>query len=194
MPTAPLVRIAEDATLGLLVGVASLTTIGLPDFDDRRGERARGRRGGGPDRAHVQLDGWETGAILALVVALAFRRTAPRAAYLGTLAATAVFLLAGGPYALVLLGPALAAHTLMTRLPPRQSMPLLVAVPVALSAGFWRQPWLGLADPGLYLAVVLGTAGILLPGLVSLVLVGRQNAERQDLAAERARQAYEERL
>jgi signal transduction histidine kinase len=106
----------------------------------------------------------------------------------------AVFLLAGGPYALVLLGPALAVHTLMTRYPPRQLVLLLLAVPVALSAGFWTRPYGGLDDPGLYLAVILGTAGILLPGLVALVLTTRREARRQDALAERRRRADEERL
>src|SRR3712207_2880392 len=68
------------------------------------------------------------------------------------------------------------------------------AVRSTLSAGFWNRPYGGLLDPALYLAVVLGTAGIVLPGLVTLVWAARRDAERQDLAAERQQQAYEERL
>jgi signal transduction histidine kinase len=73
-------------------------------------------------------------------------------------------------------------------------VPLLLALPISLSAGFWNRPYAGLDDPGLYLAVVLGTAGILLPGLVALVLTARRDAARQDVLAERRRYAYEERL
>jgi len=197
MPAPQLTRVLGDTALGVLVGVVSLTTIHLPDFDDRHGPGFRRGRGGGPpppDRFPVQVDGLQLAATAAMVLSLALRRTAPRAAYLGAVGATALFLLAGGPYGLVLLGPALSVHTLMTRLPPRQWLPLLAVLPAALSAGFWTRPWIGLTDPGLYLAVVLGTAGVLLPGLVSLVLQDRRKARRQDLLAERRRHAYEERL
>ena len=196
MPIPALTRVLGDTALGLLVGLVSLTTSHLPDFDDRPGPGRRGGHDGvpGPERFRAPVDGPQLGAVALMVLALVFRRTAPRAAYLGTVVATGLFLLAGGPYGLVLLGPALSVHTLMTRLTPRQWLPLLAPVPVALSAGFWTQPWVGLADPGLYLAVVLGTAGVLLPGLVALVLADRREARRQDLLAERHRHAYEERL
>lgn len=196
MPTPQLSRVVADAALGLLVGALALRTAALPDFDDRRGERGPELhgRGGPPAPEASAVDPLLLGAAAVLVLALALRRTLPRTAYLGSVAATALFLLAGGPYALVLLGPALAAHTLMTRLPQRQWLPLLAAVPLALTAGFWTHPWLGLAEPALYLAVVLGTAGMVLPGLVGLVVVGRRDAQRRDVQAERRRQAYEERL
>lgn len=199
-------RVLADAAIGLGVGILSLTTVHLPDFDSRQGARS-GHHGPGPSGAGpgvggpgrdglltASFDGFQLAATVGLVVALTLRRTIPRAAYLGVIAATAAFLLAGGPYGLVLLGPALAVQTLTTRYPPRQLVLLLLAVPVALSAGFWTQPYAGLEDPGLYLAVVLGTAGILLPGLVALVLSTRREAQRHDLVAERRRYAYEERL
>jgi len=211
MPSLHLPRVVEDIALGLGVGILSLTTIHLPDFDNRHDGRTGhgfgGPDGGGPDGGGADGRGPGRGsgfadavewhqllATLGLVVALALRRTAPRSAYAGVLAATSVFLLVGGPYGLVLLGPALAVHTLMTRFPPRQIVPLLLAVPASLSAGFWTRPYAGLNDPGLYLAVVLGTAGILLPGLIALILTTRREAQRHDLLAERRRFAYEERL
>lgn len=128
MPTLHLPRVVEDAALGLAVGFLSLTTIHLPDFDNRRdlrtgrgsdgpGDGGPGRGGGFPDT----IDWLQFLATLGLVGALALRRTAPRVAYVGVLATMAMFLLAGGPYALVLLGPALAVHTLMTRYPPASS-------------------------------------------------------------------------
>ena len=202
MLTRSLPRVVGDAALGLGVGVLSLTTIHLPDFDNRRdGRTGRGDGAGGdggePDRGGGfpdAIDWLQLVATAGLVAMLSLRRTAPRLAYFGVLAAMAGFLLAGGPYGLVLLGPALAVHTLMTRYPPRQLVRLLLAVPVALSAGFWTGPYAGFNDPGLYLAVVLGTAGILLPGLIALVLSTRQESQRHDALAERHRQAYEERL
>jgi signal transduction histidine kinase len=205
MPTLHLPRVVEDAALGLGVAVLSLSTIHLPDFDNRR-EMRTGHGGGGPGGGRPDggfgrgggfgdsVDWTQLGATIGLVVALALRRTVPRVAYFGVLTAMAVFLLAGGPYGPVLLGPALAVHALVTRFSPRQLVLLLLAVPVALSAGFWTRPYAGFDDPGLYLAVVLGTAGILLPGLLALVLSTRREAERHDALAERRRYAYEERL
>ncbi|WP_375433438.1 sensor histidine kinase [uncultured Friedmanniella sp.] len=205
MPT-HLNRVVEDAALGLGVGILALTTVHLADFDNRRaglmGRGAGDRDGAGLGRGGPGRDGSlpdsvdpaQAAAALVLVVALGLRRTVPRLAYAGVLAAMAAFLLAGGPYGLVLLGPALAVHTLMTRFPPRQLGPLLLAVPVALSAGYWTHGYAGFGDPGLYLAVVLGTAGILLPGLVALVLTTRHEAAQHDLLAARRRDAYEERL
>lgn len=203
-------RALEDALLGLVVGALALATVRLPEVEDRRGERGpwgpggfRGGAGGDSGaggtagrRGHLlwTVDGAELAAVLVLVAALALRRTAPRVAFLGVVAATAGYLLAGGPYALVLLGPALALHTLVTRLPPRQWLLLLLGVPLSLSAGFWTRPYGGLTDPGLYLAMVLGTAAVLLPGLVTLVRSARREAERQDLLAARRRSSYEERL
>lgn len=205
MTTRPLTRVLEDAALGLLVGAAALATSRFPDVEDRRGVRGRGPGEGrwepqaGPpvEVDPLPLAGLEPARLAAaagLVLALALRRTAPRAAHVGALTAMAVFLLAGGGYGPVLLAPALTVHALVTRLPPRQLLPLLAAVPLALSAGFWTAGWSGLADPGLYLTVVLGTAAVLLPGLVALVLAGRREAQRQDALAERRRHAYEERL
>lgn len=192
----PLPRAGVDAALGLLVGVLALTTRGVDDFDDRGRGGPRPPRGGrGRDVPFVErVDGLQLAAVAALVLALALRRTAPRTAYLGVVAATAAFLLAGGPYGLVLLGPALAVHALMTALPRRQLLPLLLLVPLALSARFWSQSYGAFGNPLLYLAVVLGTAAVLLPGLVALVWTAQRDAERQDLLAERQQQVYEERL
>ncbi len=201
MPTLHLPRLVEDTALALVIGALSVATLHLPDFDNRR-ELRPGRWGGGPGGGGPgpgggfpdAVDESQLVATLGLVIALALRRTAPRSAHLGVLAATAAFLVAGAPYALVLLAPALTVHALMTRFPPRQLVPLLLPVPVVLSAGFWTRPYAGVDDAGLYLAVVLGTAGILLPGLVALVLTTRRDARRHDLLAERRRSDYEERL
>ncbi len=205
MRTPQLLRAVEDAALGLGVAVLALATANLNDFDarDERGHHGPGGFGpgdSGPGRfgrgasPGFALDGQQLAAVLLLVAALALRRTAPRVAYAGVLVATTGYLWAGGSYGLVLLGPAVAVHTLMTRFPPRQVALLLLGVPVTVSAGYWHSPYLGLTDPVFYLAVVLGTAGILLPGLLALVRRIRRDAERLDRQAERRRYADEERL
>lgn len=213
MPTLRLPRLVADTALGVGVGLLSFVTSRAPDVDNRHdvptsrrgdwsghgwpddGQPDGGYRGpGGASQLVAGVEWLQLAATLGLVVALALRRTAPRVACLGTVVATAAFLGAGGPYGPVLLGPALALHAVMTRYPLRQLVLMLLPVPVALSAGFWRQPYAGFDDPALYLAVVLGTAGILLPGLVALVLTTRREAVRRDAQAERRRFAYEERL
>ena len=198
----PLPPVVGDTVLAVAVGALALATAGLSDFDDRRPGGFRGDHGdrggpggpGGPPRVLDAVDPTQLGALLVLVAGLALRRTAPRAAAAAVLAGLAVFLLAGGPYGPVLLGPALAVHALLTRCPPRRSLPFLLALPVSLSAGFWREPWGGLTDPGLYLAVVLASAAVLLPALVALNVSTRRAAERQDALAERRRHVDEERL
>ncbi|WP_375424913.1 sensor histidine kinase [uncultured Friedmanniella sp.] len=197
MRTPQLPRAAQDAALGVGVAVLALSTAQLNDFDarqDRGGHRGPPLGPRRTEHAGPAFDASQLAAVVALVAALALRRTFPRVAYAGVLVAVAAFLWAGGSYGLVLLGPVLAVHTLMTRFPPRQLGLMLLGVPAAMSAGFWGHPYGGLNDPGLYLAVVLGTAGILLPGLLALVLATRRDAERHDRLAERRRYADEERL
>ena len=196
MPALQPPRAVLDAALGLVVGGMTLWSSRAREAERHEGPLVRGRFEGPPrpPQPVVEVDPWQLAAVGILVVALALRRTAPRTAYLGTVAATALYLATGGPYGPVLLGAALAVHAVMTRLPPRQWLVLLAAVPVALSAGYWREPAGGLTDPELYLGVVLGTAGILLPGLVGLVVAGRRDAQRESRLEARRRQAYEERL
>jgi signal transduction histidine kinase len=196
MPRPQLRRGVVDAALALLVGAFTLASTRFPAREARRGGPGRPERGGpGRDGFSVGPPNWELAGLTAVaVLGLALRRTRPRTAYAVVVVAVAAFLLAGGPYGPVLVAPALVVQTLTTRLPLRQWVPLTAALPLMLSAGFWRQPYGGLTDPGLYLVMLLGSAGIVLPGLVTLVLVTRRDAERQDRAAVRRRDAYEERL
>ena len=195
MPTPHLRHTVLDSVLGLLVGGAAAASAAFagsfkPD-DDRRGF------GHGPPRAGDAAADVSAAAFAALpvvVLGVALRRTFPRAGYLAVVLAVAGFLWAGGPYGPVLIAPALAVHALATSLPLRQWVPYLAALPPMLSAGFWREPYLGLTDPGLYPAVIFGTAGLMLPGLLALVHRSRRDAERQDREAELRRAAYEERL
>jgi signal transduction histidine kinase len=190
-----------DSALALLVGAFTLASTRFPDREGRRGGPGRpepdGPQPGGTHRDEFSFGppSWGLAGLTALiVVGLALRRTRPRTAYAVVVGAVAAFLFAGGPYGPVLVAPALVVQTLTTRLPLRQWVPLMTALPVMLSAGFWTQPYGGLADPGLYLVMVLGSAAVVLPGLATLVLVERRDAERQHRAAVRRRDAYEERL
>jgi signal transduction histidine kinase len=196
MPRPQLRRGVVDSVLAVLVGAFTLASTRFPDREERRGGPGRPGRGGrGRDEFSFGPLNWELAGLTGVVVlGLALRRTRPRTAYAVVVTAVAAFLLAGGPYGPVLVAPALVVQTLTTRLPLRQWVPLMTALPVMLSAGFWTQPYGGLADPGLYLVMVLGSAAIVLPGLATLVLVARRDAERQDRAAVRRRDAYEERL
>ena len=73
--------------------------------------------------------------------------------------ATTAFLAAGGPYGPVLLAPALAVLGMATTLPAAQlDCPGWSALPVMMSAGFWRQPYVGLLDPAIWPAALFGSA------------------------------------
>jgi signal transduction histidine kinase len=133
-------------------------------------------------------------AVVVLVVALALRRVVPQTSFAAVVVATAAFLAAGGPYGPVLLGPALAVLTLARRLPIRDALPFLVALPIMLAAGFWRQPYLGLIDPGLYAAMIFGTAVILLPATFAVLRGIRRESDAREREAELRRYAYEERM
>jgi signal transduction histidine kinase len=196
MPRPQLRRGVVDSALALLVGAFTLASTRFPDREERRGGPGRPERGGpGRDELSFGPPNWGLAGLVALIVlGLTLRRTRPRTAYALVVVAVAAFLFAGGPYGPVLVAPALVVQTLATRLPLRQWVPLMAALPLMLSAGFWSQPYGGLADPGLYLVMVLGSAAIVLPGLITLVLVARRDAERQNRAAVRRRDAYEERL
>ncbi|MFL6026071.1 MAG: sensor histidine kinase [Friedmanniella sp.] len=194
--TRPQLRCGVDLLLALVVGGLTLASSRVPELGERHPGQM-GPRHGGPRQPEPSLPplNWSlVGITLVLVTGLALRRSRPRTSYAVVVAAVTAFLLAGGHYGPVLLAPALVVQTLTTRLPLRQWVPLTLALPLMLSAGFWTQPYAGLTDPGLYAVVVLGTAGIVLPGLVTLVLVARHDAELQDRAADRRRAAYEERL
>jgi signal transduction histidine kinase len=196
MPRPQLRRGVVDVLLALFVGAFTLFSTRFSDRGERRGGPGRpGRDGPGRhEQSFAPLDWSLVGLTALLVLGLALRRSRPRTAYAVVVLAATAFLLAGGPYGPVLLAPALTVQALATRLPTRQWVPPMLALPVMLSAGFWTQPYGGLTDPGLYLVMVLGSAAIVLPGLVTLVLVARRDAERQDRAAERRRDVYEERL
>jgi len=129
-----------------------------------------------------------------MVAGLLARRLYPRLAFAAVVVAVAAFLAAGGPYGPVLLAPVLAVHALSVSLPASRWVPLLPALVPMLWAGFWRQPYAGLLDPGLYAALIFGSAVIVLPSMVGLLRQDRREAQARDRQAERERYLYEERL
>jgi signal transduction histidine kinase len=189
-----------DAALALGVGAASLVSAAIvveePDHGPgswRHGPPPYGR-GGGPAVEPAAISGWELGAVLGLVAGLGVRRLYPRLGFAVVVVAVATFLAAGGPYGPVLIGPVLAVHALSVSVPPRHWVPLLPALLPMLWAGFWRQPYAGLLDSGLYAALIFGSALIVLPGLIGLLARARREADIRDREAERERYLYEERL
>ncbi|GAA3615585.1 sensor histidine kinase [Microlunatus ginsengisoli] len=206
MPGADFRRVLPiDAALGVAVGsLAWASTRWQQWWDDGR---PRGgppmRMGGGPPfrRPDPNLVStawslpWLIGVgIAVLVVGLALRRVFPRSAYLAVVAGTTAFLAAGGPYGPALLAPALAVLALADRLPLRAWLPWLAALPVMMSAGFWRQPYGGLLDAAVLPAALFGSAAVILPALFLVLRRSRRDAEAREREAERDRYVYAERM
>ena len=138
---------------------------------------------------------WVVGVGLAVIVAgLVVRRVLPRPGYVLVVLATTAFLAAGGPYGPVLLAPALAVLGMATTLPLRSWAPWLAALPVMMSAGFWRQPYAGLLDPAIWPAALFGSAAVILPALFVVLRRSRREADVRDREAERDRYVYAERM
>lgn len=196
-----------DAALGGLVALLSAVSLRFVDYQPpgRMGPD-RGPWGHGPpgppgarEAAPVlpaETVSWPVAvpALLVLAAGVAVRRIFPRAGYAATVVGVAGYLLAGGPYGPVLLAPLLAVHAMAVSLPLSRWLGWLAALPVMLSAGFWPEPYGGLLDPGLYAAVIFGSAVIVAPALFALVRRARQEADARDRAAERDRYLYSERL
>jgi signal transduction histidine kinase len=132
--------------------------------------------------------------VVALIGGLAVRRIFPRSGYLATVVGTTAFLAAGGPYGPVLLAPVLAVLGLAVTLPLRSWLPWLAALPIMMSAGFWRQAYGGLLDPALWPAALFGSAAVILPALFVVLRRARREAEARDRDAERDRYVYAERM
>jgi signal transduction histidine kinase len=79
-------------------------------------------------------------------------------------------------------------------LPLRTAAPFFAALPIMLTAGFWRQPYGGVLDPGLYAAMIFGTAVILLPATFAVLRRIRLESEATEREAELRRYVYEERM
>lgn len=196
----------------LLVDAALALTVGVLTFGSTRWDAWRNspgppdgmpmRHGGPPFRVpdpELASTSWSVpwvvlvGVVL-IVVGLVGRRLLPRTGYSAVVLATTAFLAAGGPYGPVLLAPALAVLGLATTLPLRSWVPWLAALPVMMSAGFWRQPYAGLLDPALWPASLFGSAAVILPALFVVLRRSRREAEARDREAERDRYVYAERM
>src|SRR6478735_247018 len=202
MPGANFRRVLPiDAALGLVVGALALGSTGWDDWDAPAGPPMR-HRGGPPFRpADIAETStawslpWLVGlGTVAVIAGVAVRRLCPRSGYLAVVGGTMAFLAAGGPYGPVLLAPVLAVLGLADRLPLRTWLPWLTALPVMMSAGFWRQPYVGLLDPALWPATIFGSAAIILPALFLVLRRARREAETRDRDADRERYVYAERL
>ena len=194
-----------DAAIGLAIGALAFGSTRWSQWWDA--EEVRGgppmRHGGGPPFRRPDPDlvstawslPWLVGlGIVAIVAGLVVRRIFPRAGYLAVVTGTTAFLAAGGPYGPALLAPAIAVLGLATTLPLRAWVPWLAALPIMMSAGFWRQPYVGLLDLAIWPASLFGSAAIILPALFVVLRRSRREAEAQDREAERDRYIYAERM
>lgn len=201
MSTADLRRVLPvDAVLALLVGGLAMASTVWVRWQPRGGPPMRH---GGPPFRPPELEAVPTAwslpwlvllGLIVVVAGVALRRIFPRSGYVAVVAGVAVFLAAGGPYGPVLLAPALAVLGLAGALPLRGWLPWLGALPIMMSAGFWRQPYGGLLDPALWPAVVFGSAAIVLPALISMLWRSRRESEARDRQVERDRYLYAERM
>jgi signal transduction histidine kinase len=195
-----------DIAFGLFVGLAAWVSARFAGTDFSGGGNGPWRHGPPPFRqgpplpvdnpveSAAQITWLVVVAVVMIVAALGVRRLFPRTAFAATVVATGAFLAAGGPYGPVLLAPAMTVLALARALPLRTSSPFVVALPIMLSAGFWRQPYGGLLDPGLYAAMIFGTAVILLPVTFAVLRRIRRESEAAEREAELRRYAYEERM
>ena len=160
-----------------------------------RGEGDFGPSGAPPwlrDPPNVQ--DWVLGPILVFVVGLAVRRVWPRAAFLAIVVGVGGYLAAGAVFGPVFVAPALGVYAMATTLPPRRWVPLTVLLLPMIMAGYWRESYLALLDPGLWASLVLGVALAVVPAMVALLRRSRRENERAAREQDRRRYAYEERM
>src|SRR5699024_5506379 len=134
--------------------------------------------------------------LLAVVIGLAVagRGVAPRAAGAVVAAATAGYLLNGGPWPFVLVAPAICVFTLARARPASEWWIPVVASAVMLSAGSWTQPWLGLDQLGTWFGIAFGVMVIMVPALIRVMRRDRHAALEERRAEELRRVADTERL
>ncbi|HEU5485993.1 MAG TPA: sensor histidine kinase [Microlunatus sp.] len=205
MPVArPRQVLPVDTALAVGVGLLAFASTRWQPWWDEPDRRAGVpmRHGGPPFRAPTlepTSTAWSVPwlvalAIAAIVAGLMVRRVFPRSGYVTVVVATAAFLAAGGPYGPVLLAAVLAVLGMGATLPLRSWTPWLAALPIMLSAGFWRQPYGGLLDPAIWPAALFGTAAIILPALLIVLRRARRDADLRDRQVERERYLYAERM
>lgn len=142
----------------------------------------------------VDLEAWLLLPVLVLMAGVAVRRVWPRSGFLLSVVGVGGYLAAGATFGLVFLAPALAIYAMAMTLPLRRWLPLTALLVPMIVAGHWREPYLGLLNPGLYAGLVVGIALALVPALVALLRRSRREGERSAREQDRRRYAYEERM
>ncbi|MFC4560340.1 sensor histidine kinase [Nocardiopsis mangrovi] len=133
-------------------------------------------------------------AIWVVVAAVMVRRIRPRAAFVASVAAMTVFLLIGGFFGPVLLGPIVLTYTMASLYQPRAWAPwTAVALPMFL-VGYLDRPYFGVYDLDLYLGLGVGAALFSVPAALGVIVRSRREAARHERDEELRRFAYEERL
>ncbi len=132
-------------------------------------------------------------AALALAIGVWASQTWPRVAYVGVLTLTAVYLTLHGPLPAALPAPAFAMAALMRRRPPAEWLGWVALLIPAFGASFFGSE-LGIADPSLPAAVLLGVGWVVVPALVMQLANTRRAAMAAQRDEELRRVAYEERL
>ena len=88
------------------------------------------------------------------------------------------YLAAGADFGPVFLAPALGIYAMATALPLRRWVPLTALLVPMIMAGHWREPYLGLLNPGLYAGLVVGVAVAVVPAMFALLRRSRRENER----------------
>lgn len=150
--------------------------------------------GGRPWADPPVVSHWVLLPILVLMAGLLVRRVWPRTAYVAIVVGVGGYLASGAIFGAVFLAPALAIYAMATALPLRRWLPLTALLVPMIAAGFADEPYLGLLDPGLYAALVVGIALAVVPALVALLRRSRRESERVAREQDRRRYADEERM
>ena len=151
--------------------------------------------GNGPPFLHDDnVSPWVLVAVATFVVGLAVRRIWPRPAFATIVAGVGGYLAAGAVFGLVFLAPALGVYAMAKALPVRRWLPLTALLVPMIIAGHWREPYLGLLNPGLYAGLVMGVALAVVPAMFALLRRSRRESERVARDQDRRQYAYEERM
>jgi signal transduction histidine kinase len=128
------------------------------------------------------------------VLGLAVRRIWPRAGFLAVVLGVGGYLAAGAVFPPVFLAPALSSYAMAMALPLHRWVPLTALLVPMIMAGYWSEPYLGLANPELYAGLVVGVAVAVVPAMVALLRRSRRENDQHQREQDRRRYAYEERL
>lgn len=197
MREVPLRAVVMDAGLGLLLGCFGWA--GATFAWDRPGMDGR-PPGMGQGFDHPTIDPTidPSPAVIALlflvVVGVALRRVWPRVGFLLVVLGLGGYLAVGAPLGAVCLALTASVFAMATALPLRRWLPLTGLLVPLLLAGHWREPYLGLFDPGLYAAGLAVFALAVLPAMFALLRRARKDNDRREREQDRRRYVDEERL